>query len=230
MRRLIIILHFWIVIPLACAQKIQVEPYQVHRTFVNDPTLIEIFRQEQLLESNMQIDSIEVIDATRNGFGQGDLMVIYPSKNMYPLIAVEKKLHNIMSSWEFDENLAFTSPYIHSQDNFGIAEQWKDPFVGMLAFILEGLELYYPQGERIMGSFRYQKDEKIAAIVLWDFSENDLVYRPRKSGGIADTLEAYDILQVVKQDTVFLSDSTLFDAIYIYKTITDTVFVPVFQP
>ena len=206
------------------AQEVVVKPYNVYQAFVYDPTLIEEFRQGQMLEPDLEIDSIEVIDATRNGFGIGDLIVVYPSKQIFHLMAIEEPLRSIMSSWTYDANKLYSAPFITSAELRNSARELQSPYAGLLYYLLRGLELYYPGGEYIEGFFR--KDTETSFIELWNFDQAKLNYRESEGIGVSDTLRFFDILKVEANDTVFLSDSTLYDAIYIYKTITDTIFVP----
>jgi hypothetical protein len=206
------------------AQEVVVKPYNVYHAFVYDRTLIEEFRQGQMLEPDLKIDSIEVIDATRNGFGIGDLIVAYPSKQIFHLMTIEEPLRSIMSSWTYDANKLYTAPFTTSAELRNSARELQSPYAGLLYFLLKGLELYYPTGEYIEGFFR--KDKETSFIELWNFDEGKLNYREAEGLGVSDTLRLFDILKVEANDTVFLSDSTLYDAIYIYKTITDTIFVP----
>jgi hypothetical protein len=206
------------------AQEVVVKPYNVYHAYVYDPTLIEEFRQGQMLEPGLTIDSIEVIDATRNGFGVGDLIVVYPSKQIYHLMTIEEPLRSIMSSWTYDANKLYSAPFTTSTTLLNSARELRSPYAGLLYFLVRGLELYYPGGDYIEGFFR--RDPETSFIELWNFDDSKLNYREAQGLGISDTLRLFDILKVEANDTVFLTDSTLYDAIYIYKTIIDTVFVP----
>jgi len=209
---------------VSLAQEVKVSPFEVYRAFVYDPSLIKEFRESQMLQPGLPIDSIEIIDATRNGFGIGDLMVVYPSKELYHLMAVEEPLRSIMGAWTYDANKQLTTPAVTSRDLQNLANDLQSPFAGLLTFVLRGLELYYPTGRYVEGYFR--RDPETSFIELWNFEEDALKFRNYDGPAISDTLELYDILQVISSDTVFVTDSTLFDAIYIYKTYTDTIFVP----
>jgi len=206
------------------AQEVRVSPYEVYRAFVYDPSLIKEFREAQMLQPDLQIDSIEIIDATRNGFGMGDLMVVYPSKELYHLMTVEEPLRSIMGSWSYDANKQLTTPATTSSDLQNLANDLQSPYAGLLAFLLRGLEWYYPSGQYVEGYFR--RDPQTSFIELWNFELDALKFRDYEGPAISDTLELFDILKVVSNDTVFVTDTTLYDAIYIYKTYTDTVFVP----
>ncbi|RJP82333.1 MAG: hypothetical protein C4524_00860 [Candidatus Zixiibacteriota bacterium] len=209
----------------AAAQEVVVMPYQVYHAIVKDHTLIEEFRAGQFLAADLRIDSLEVIDATRNGFGQGDLMVIYPNKDVIHLMTVEEPLRSFMNSWRFNANQQFTSPNKPSTEILKDAKELESAYAGMLTFVLQGVELYYPTEENIEGFFR--RDKETTFIELWNFNPDELKYREPININLSDTQQVYDLLQVVSRDTVFIVDSTLYDAIYIYKTIHDTVYVPV---
>jgi hypothetical protein len=207
------------------AQEVVIEPYEVRHAIIAAKNLIETFREKQNLDPALKIDSMVVIDATRNGFGQGDLLVVYPSGEIFPLMTVEEPLRSIMDSWSYREDQQATTPEISSSNCLKKAKEMDSPYIGLLGFILRGLDIYYPEGNYIQGFFR--KDPETAFIELWGHDKDKFKYREADESGLGETIEAFDLLQIIRSDTVYIADSTLFDAIYIYKSTSDTVYMPV---
>jgi len=207
----------------ALAQEVRVRPTMAYSATITDPALIRQVLQQQSIPAEGRTDSVEIIDAMANGFGENDQVVLYPSKQVFSLMTVEEPLKTIMQNWNY--NLAQrTTPYTKSSELIQQAHSEKSPFAGLLSFIVRGLETYYG-GSVIEGTFR--RDQNSSYIALWNFSPDSFKYQEMKSGGLSDTLHYYDLLQIVKQDTTILADSTLYDVIYVYKTYHDTVYVPV---
>jgi hypothetical protein len=218
----------WIVILLAAlagfgqAQDVHVQPVMAYRAIVTETGLIQQFLREQAILVEETVDSIEVIDATSNGFGENDLLMLYPTKQIYPLMTVEEPLKSIMANWHY--NLSqITSPAITSSELRQQARIDQNPYTGLLSFVLRGLERYYHAG-RVEGTFR--RDENSSYIALWNFVADSLKYRDVPDATVSDTIRQYDLLQIVSHDTTFIADSTLYDVIYVYKTYRDTVYVP----
>ncbi|MCX6600770.1 MAG: hypothetical protein NT025_04315 [bacterium] len=206
-----------------------VRPHMGYQVAITDQTFIGEFINQQSLSITGAVDSLVFIDADGQGFGENDLVTAYPSKQTFPLMQVEEPSRSYMAQWQFAHPNQFTSPRKSSSELFRTARDPDDPdaLKGMLAFIVRGLELYY-KGVDVKGQFR--QDSATVFIEVWDFDPNLFRYRDSEGIGMADTFQAYDLLHVLRNDTLLLSDSTLYDVIYVYKTFSDTVFVPQVRP
>lgn len=209
---------------VSSAREIVVEPYSVYHVVVNDPGIISLVRSEQSLDPEMVIDSLEFIDATRNGFGEGDLMVVFPNKQVFPLLNVEGKLRSTMDSWLFRETHQLTSPITDSYEMERVADEVKKPKPLILSAILRSLERYY-SGDQIEGYFR--RDCQTSFLQLWNYDPEQLKFVKMSQEEGAKKLNSFDLLKIVVHDTVYVTDSTMFDAYYIMKTEQDTVYIPV---
>ena len=208
------------------AGDVRVNPYRAYCASVTDSSVIGQFVLQQSLPLTEPADSLEIIDASGNGFGENDLIIVYPSKQIFTLMTIEEPLKTMMKDWQYN-SAQLTTPDMTSAKLFQGARDdstGKGAFKGLLGFVLKGLELYY-SGDVVEGSFR--RDQNRSVLERWNYAPAALHSQDLRSAGLADTVHAYDLLQIVSQDTVELADSTLYDVIYVYKTLHDTVYVPV---
>jgi hypothetical protein len=204
------------------AQDVHVRPTMAYKATVTDPVLMAQLLRQQSIPAEGALDSIEIIDATADGFGGNDLVVLYPSKQVFTLMAVEEPLKTVMDNWHYNLEQR-TTPHTHSRELAEQARTERSPFAGLLGYIVHGLEAYYG-GTTVEGAFR--RDEATSYLALWNFAPDSFRYAEQSGSGVADTLRYYDLLQVVRHDTTYVADSTLYDVIYVYKTYHDTVYVP----
>ena len=213
-------------IGLVFGADVHVRPQRAYLASVTDSAVIRQFIDQQSIPIENRIDSIEIIDAAGNGFGEHDLIILYPSKRTYSLMTIEEPLKSMMKDWYYNAE-QLTSPDIASVQLFHAAREdstGKGAFKGLLASILKGLELYY-SGATIEGSFR--RDENSSFLELWNYEPSALQFRELQTAGLLDTVQNYDLLQIVSSDTTEVADSTMYDVIYVYKTLHDTVYVPI---
>jgi hypothetical protein len=202
-----------------------VRPHYGYIVSITDPVFIKEFITQQTLPITTDVDSLVFIDADGAGFGENDLVTAYPSKQTFPLSTVEEPIRSSMTQWSFSNPNQVTSPRTTSAQLFQDTrkQDTPNPLDGMLAFILKGLELYYT-GTDMQGRFR--QDSTTVFLEIWDFDPKKFRYREAEGLGLADTVQAFDLLHILRNDTLFLTDSTLYDVIYVYKTYTDTVYLP----
>ena len=189
---------------------------------VAEPGLIQEVLKQQAITPEGRVDSLEIIDAMGNGFGENDLLVLFPSRQVFPLMTVEEPLKAMMENWHYNLEQR-TTPYTSSKDIAIQARSERNPFDGLLSYIVRGLEQFY-SGPVIEGTFR--RDENSSYLALWNFSPDSFRYRDPRNSGASDTLHYYDLLNIVSRDTTYIADSTIYDVIYVYKTYHDTVYVP----
>jgi hypothetical protein len=222
-RRIALLLLLFAVAERCAAQDVHVRPSMSYIASIVEPGLIEQVLKQQSITPEGRTDSLEIIDAMGNGFGENDLLVLYPSRQVFPLMTVEEPLKTMMDNWHYNLEQR-TTPFTASQDIIKQAHAERNPFDGLLSFIVRGLEQFY-SGRVIEGTFR--RDENSSYLALWNFSPDSFRYKDPKNAGVSDTLHYYDLLNIVSRDTTYIADSTIYDVIYVYKTYRDTVYVPV---
>ncbi|GBE30787.1 hypothetical protein BMS3Bbin04_01823 [bacterium BMS3Bbin04] len=191
------------------AQYEEVKPKEVYAVKISDAEVIETFRRGQLISPTIAIDSVEFIDVTRNGFGQGDLMIIYPQERVFPLLEINETERSILNLYQFEENKTYSAPSIDVTQIQEDARILESPFAGILSTVIKGVQYYY-DGNYIQGIFRMDRERDLATLTLWNYETEGMVYQQGSPSGIADTMLNYDLLKV-----------------YIRELTTDTVFVPI---
>ncbi|MBS1262760.1 MAG: hypothetical protein MAG453_02124 [Calditrichaeota bacterium] len=190
----------------------EVKPKEVHAVLVDDPEVISVFRRGQLISPTIQIDSVEFVDITQNGFGRSDVMLIYPGERIFPLLEINDTERSILNQYQWEENKTYSAPTVNVTQIQEDARVLESPFAGILATLVKGVQYYYT-GDYIQGIFRIVRDRNLTTLTLWNYEEDKMQYQPRSPAGIADTLLNYDLLKV-----------------YIREMARDTVFVPILVP
>jgi hypothetical protein len=221
-RTLFVLARFVLCGGIALAQEVHVRPSMSYVAAITEPVLIEQVLRQQSIPLETHTDSIEIIDAMANGFGENDLLVLYPSKQVFALMNIEEPLKTMMDNWHYNLEQR-TTPYTTSTELAKQTREERNPFDGLLTYVLRGIEQFYG-GSGIEGTFR--RDENSSYLALWNFAPDSFRYRDARGGGVSDTLRYYDLLNIVSHDTTYLADSTLYDVIYVYKTYRDTVYLP----
>ncbi|MBU0508808.1 hypothetical protein KKH27_08240 [bacterium] len=202
-----------------------VRPQFSRKITISDSVFIHDFIQQQALPIGERVDSLEFLDLDARGFSENDFVVVYPTRETFPLVEIGEQTRAYMEQWQTANPWQVTAPRMSSSQLFEMAgrPEVRSALMGMLGFVLRGLEVFY-EGTNVEGRFR--QDSNTVYIELWNFDPALFQYRDLEGTGMSDTITSYDLLQVVRDDTLFLTDSTLFDVIYVYKTFRDTVFIP----
>jgi hypothetical protein len=70
----------------------------------------------------------------------------------------------------------------------------------------------------------FERDQQTATFEIWGYNPVKLQYKTAPPV-MPDTVTAYDIVHVLRQDTLVVADTTLYDLLFIQRTVSDTVFV-----
>ena len=98
-------------------ERLTVEQVMVPKVTLADESLISFFVNEFFIPETL-VTKIDIIDATGNGFGEKDLAITYPSREIY-FIFPSDTAQAIMNDWKFTANfqivggtgcLLYTSP------------------------------------------------------------------------------------------------------------------------
>ena len=188
---------------------IEVNQTSVPTVTLNDPELISFFMDEFFIPETL-VTEMDIIDVGLNGFGENDIVKLYPSDNVYFLQYVSDKAQKRMNNWKFKANFQITA------QNQGLAVpedfETKKPAYNIFGAILKGLNQNY-QDYPI--KIHFERDSSTVLLELWGYNEDNFKVIPNLSR-LND-----NILNQIKTET----DTTLYDCIFIYKTVTDTVLV-----
>jgi len=184
---------------------------------VTDQNLIQFFLFEFLI-TDTAVTTMEIIDATGNGFGVEDLVKCYPSERIY-VPTPSDTAQKIMNNWKFTANYQIVTqnspPDVFEGTKSDAAQN------GILAALLRGLNRNYKESPI---KIYFERDAKTATFEMWGYSANRLSYAAAPPA-MPDTVTSYDVLSVTYQDTLVVADTTIYDLLYISRTVSDTVFV-----
>lgn len=221
----------------ALSQNLTQEP-EVNQIFrpiaeITDPNSIEMLLFEFIVtEEADDVERIEIIDITNNGFGPDDVMVVYPSTNVYTLDQPGSEVAEIMRNWSFEEqrrdglNLSPDYFYPEEADSVDISELEASEMEivqnAMIADVLETLNRNYRD---MPISLRLERDEEGFTFQMWNYNRDAFSFSPRPPA-TPDSIAIHDLMYVHYSDSTIVADTTLYDLIYINHTIEDIVYIP----
>ncbi len=196
--------------------KITVDKISVPVVTITDKELIDFFMFEFFVAETL-VTRLDIIDATGNGFGEDDLVKTYPSEAIYFPVPSDSA-QKIMNSWQFKANFQIVTEH-RSPEDFENDSTQSAPN-GIFAGILRGVNRNYKdQPMKIL----FERDEKGVTFEMWGYNPTALNYTPPPPP-VPDSVVTYDLLRVFRADTLMKADTKLYDLIYVYKTVSDTVY------
>ena len=215
-----LLLMLWMMLPPAqtLAQNgTNVDQKMIRVANITDPKLIEFFLFEFLI-TDTAVTKMEIIDATANGFGVEDLVKCYPSERIY-VPTPSDTAQKVMNGWKFTANYQIVTqnnpPEVYEGKKTDAAQN------GILAALLRGLNRNYKDSPI---KLYFERDAKTATFEMWSYTPNFLSYTAAPPP-MPDTVTSYDVLSVTYQDTLVVADTTIYDLLYISRTVSDTIFV-----
>jgi hypothetical protein len=203
--------------PIYAQNGTTVDQKMIRIASVTDQNLIQFFLFEFLI-TDTAVTKMEIIDATGNGFGIEDLVKCYPSERIY-VPTPSDTAQKIMNNWKFTANYQIVTqnspPDVFEGTKSDAAQN------GILAALLRGLQRNYKESPI---KLYFERDAQTATFEMWGYSPSRLSYSAAPPA-MPDTITAYDLLSVTYQDTLVVADTTIYDLLYISRTVSDTVFV-----
>lgn len=189
---------------------IKVDQITVPKVTITDSNTIAFFMDEFFIPETL-VNKMDIIDVSLNGFGENDIVKLSPSDNVYFLQFVSDKAQQRMNEWKFKANFQITA----QNKGVDLLDDYESskPAYNIFGSILKGLNRNY-QDYPIR--IRFERDSSTVLFELWGYNEELLKVISNDENKINDLL-----LQQIEVK----SDTTLYDCIFIYKTITDTVLV-----
>ena len=207
----------WPIPPAAAQNGTTVDQKMIRIASVSDQNLIQFFLFEFLI-TDTAVTKMEIIDATGNGFGIEDLVKCYPSERIY-VPTPSDTAQKVMNGWKFTANYQIvtqnSAPDVFEGTKSDAAQN------GILAALLRGLQRNYKE---LPMKLYFERDAKTATFEMWGYSPSRLSYAAAPPA-MPDTVTSYDVLSVTYQDTLVVADTTIYDLLYISRTVSDTVFV-----
>jgi hypothetical protein len=189
------------------------------------------------------VSRIEVIDVTENGYGPDDLIVVYPSGGTFPIRPnmVTDEVQKIMNTWQLRSEFQYdgvtlpadtlrpdTSQVTAAQadtvrDDTTRAEanrsggvERKPAQYSITADLLEAIQRNY-SGDSL--NVLLEKTGEGLTVEMWGYDKQAMQFEPPPTGP-PDTVRVRDPVYIVR------SDSTVYDVVYIQKTVEKTEYVP----
>ncbi|MFQ5709653.1 MAG: hypothetical protein ACE5HO_19525 [bacterium] len=197
-------------------KKISVDQMSVPVVSITDKSLIDFFIFEFFIPETL-VTKIDIIDATDNGFGEDDLVKTYPSQSIYFPVPSDSA-QKIMNSWKFKSNFQIVT------ENRAPEEFENQPVEsapnGIFAAMLRGINRNY---DDLPIKIWFARDSNGVTFDMWGHNQAALHYTPPPPP-VPDSVTTYDLVHIIRSDTLIKADTTLYDLIYVYKTVSDTVF------
>jgi hypothetical protein len=159
---------------------------------------------------------MEIIDATGNGFGEDDLVKTYPSEQIYFPVPSDSA-QKIMNSWQFKANFQIVTQDRNAEEFENLPTEQAEN--GIFASILRGVHRNY---QDLPMNIWFRRDATGITFEMWGFNQTGLNYTPPPPP-LPDSVVTYDLVHISRSDTLIKADSTMYDLIYVYKTVSDTV-------
>lgn len=198
-------------------QSVTIDQQMVSTAIVKDPELINFFIEAYLIPEE-NVTEIRFIDATGNGFGEEDLIKCYPSERTYYLFPSEDA-QAVMNNWEFTSNFQSVTqnvdPAIFERLETDKAQNW------ILSGLLRALNWQYQ--DRPIKIF-FSRDSNTVVFDMWGFNPKALAWQPPPPPPQVPRT-TYDLMHILRSDTLIISDTTYYDQYFIYRTVADTLFM-----
>ncbi len=177
-----------------------------------DQGLIRFFLDEFFIPETL-VTKMDIIDVSLNGFGENDIVRLYPSDQIYFLQYVSDKAQTKMNEWKFTANFQITAKNsdVRALDDY----HTNRPAYNIFGAILAGLNRNYKDYPI---KIRFERDSSTVIFELWSYNEQKLRELPNSTDRLPDEMVKYIHAK---------TDTTLRDCIYIYKTVRDTIYIPV---
>jgi len=202
---------------LRAQDAITVDKVTVPIVTIEEKELIDFFVYEFFIAETL-VTRLDIIDATGNGFGEDDLVKTYPSEMIYFPVPSDSA-QAIMNSWQFKANFQIVTESREPEAFENLPHEKAEN--GIFASILRGVNRNY-QDQPI--NVWFQRDGNGVTFEMWGYNRGQLNYQPPPPEE-PDSVTTYDLVHVFRSDTLIQADTTMYDLIYMYKSVTDTVFV-----
>lgn len=203
--------------PLRAQDEVIIDQAIIATAAITDPDLIDFFIHAYLIPET-GVSRIQFIDATGNGFGEEDLIKCFPSEKTYYLFPSDTA-QKVMNNWKYEANYQITvkneSPELFERLETDKAQNW------ILSGLLRGLNWNYND---LPMKIYFERDSTTVVFEMWGYNPWALQWKPPPPPTTVPET-TYDILHIIRSDTLFVADTTYYDQFYIYRTVSDTLFI-----
>jgi hypothetical protein len=197
---------------------------------ITDRETIRIFNEEFLFaDADTLIREIRILDLNKNGFEEGDYVVLEPLGEAIPLTSIPDRIRGLMKEWQVPPQTEF---YLQAggqvdgmlellgRDNMRANEVSRCKLCALKGLLTTLSKVYYSSPIRIF--FQRNPDGTVEAD-FWDFEESAFAFTDCRAE--ADTIPFYDVIQITRRDTLLVAERNYFDLIFVSRTDAETLFV-----
>lgn len=185
---------------------------------ITNPEMIKFFLEEFFIPEE-NVVAIDIVDISRNGFGQDDVLIAYPSHKVYSAPTSEAVLR-VVGEWkfkaEFEKDSEIREPEFFEQLPTEKAQN------AILADLLRTLRRNYKD---LPIELRFSQDSTAFRFQIWDYNPYALQYTPPPPP-LPDTVAAYDVVNIIQQEKYVEADTTYYDIVYVFQSLADTLYLP----
>ncbi len=201
---------------------------------INDRASIALILEDFLIPEDVdQVERIEVIDVSNIGFGRDDIVVVYPSMNVYIVEQPSRELAEVMRSWGIQEQRRdasnelepdyFYPAFADTLTENEIQERQLELVQGsIIADLLESVNRNYAD---MPLSLRFERDQEGFTFQLWNYEQDAFAFKPRPPA-VPDSVGVYDFIYMITADTTVISDTVMYDIMYISKSVQEIIELP----
>ena len=218
-KALIAILAALLWVGAACGQEndVTIDQQMVSIARVSDRFLIDFFIESYLIPED-SVKELHFIDATGNGFGEEDLIKCFPSERTYYLFPSDTA-QKVMNDWQFTSNFQSVTRNVDPQVFRDLGSDKAQNAV--LASMLESLNWNYSD---LPMKMYFARDSSTVVFDMWGFRPDALQWQPPPPPpSVPQT--TYDLMHVMRSDTLIVTDTTYYDQYFIYRTVSDTLII-----
>ena len=185
---------------------------------ITDPGLIRLILEEFFIPEE-NVVALDIVDISRNGFGEDDVVIAYPSQGVY-MAPSSEAVTKIMGEWkfkaEFEKDSELRDPSFFENLPTDRAQN------AILADLLRSLERNYKD---LPIELRFSRDSTAFRFQIWNYNPRALHYTPPPPP-LPDTMAVYDVVSVIKEEKLIETDTTYYDIVYVFQSFADTLFIP----
>ena len=195
---------------------------------INEPELIDFMLDALIILTDQETTQLEVIDITSNGFGPDDVVVVHPTMETHKLPPVlPADVQDIMSGWQLEANTRYDganepAELFNPEIDPELIASEKKAERAVMYDLLRSLERNYLSKPV---SILFERNDEAFTFQMWDYDEQGLRYTPPPPAQ-PDTVNAFDMFYVVRNDSLIIADTTLFDVFFVSKKIEETIWMP----
>ncbi len=201
---------------------------------ITDRASIELILNDFLIAEDVdQVERIEIIDVSNIGFGRDDIVVVYPSLNVYIVEQPSRELAEIMRSWGIQEQRRdasneLTPDYFYPDFADTLTEteiQERQIELVQSSIISDLLESVNRNYTDLPFSLRFERDHEGFTFQMWNYDRDAFSFNPRPPA-VPDSIGVYDFIYMVSADTTIIADTLMYDIMYISKSVQEIIQLP----